>query len=124
MWITGSAYVTLLKLSCLNHFNFQYIALNQTAPPMTISRSEYMKLVKKQTEGSQTNLLKRNLENRHMEDQEATVQQLNCQSVLDTSIRELQNVESYVSYFRELFQFTKLIFAPVPKHHKNDLLTL
>jgi hypothetical protein len=59
-----------------------------------------------------------------MEVQQGMVQKLKCQSVLDTDIRELQNVESYVPYFRELFQFRKLIFVPAPKHQKNDLLSL
>jgi hypothetical protein len=56
--------------------------------------------------------------------QEVMVQKLKCHSVLGTDIRELKNVESYVSYFSELFQFRKLILVPVPKHQKYDLLSL
>jgi hypothetical protein len=59
-----------------------------------------------------------------MEVQEGMVQKLKCQPVLDTDIRELQNVESYVPYFREIFQFSKLILAPVPKHQKNNPLSV
>ena len=59
-----------------------------------------------------------------MADQEGMMQKLKCQSVLDTDTRELKNVESYVSYSRELFQFRKLTFSSMPKHHKNDLLSL
>jgi len=59
-----------------------------------------------------------------MEVQDGMVQKLKCHSVLDTDISELQNVESYVSYFRELFQFRKFMLAPVSKHLKNDLLSL
>jgi hypothetical protein len=59
-----------------------------------------------------------------MEVQEDTVRKLKCHSVLHTDIRELQNVEYYVSYFREMFQFRKLILAPVSKKKKNKLLSL
>jgi hypothetical protein len=83
-----------------------------------------MNLVRKQIGDWQANLSRRTLENHHTKVQEGIVQKLKSQSVLDTDIRELQNVESYVSYFRELFQFGKLILAPVPKHQKNELLSL